>query len=349
MMEIRAHGAAFFAAMNTAEGFKSYFREIFGGFENIYIIKGGPGTGKSRFMKETAVAAENKGFKVERFYCSSDPTSLDGIIIHDISTVLLDGTSPHAYEPKYPGVKEKLIDLGAFWSREMLREHKSEIAELQRRKSKLYNSVYGYLSIVKQYCNIIRADLEEAIDTEKLDAAVWRMSNTLGEGSEEKTAIRIRSGITAEGDITLNSYAALAPRRYALENYGTVGGIYLKKLYEMTRGSNIITVSFDPYNSEYPDALYYPEKNVSFYIGSESDFDEKPINMKRFVSDEKLKPYKPRLRAVERLRRDALKNMYIDYSCIKRLHSELEGIYISAMDFGAKERFCNEFVRELIK
>ena len=88
-MKFEAHGAAFFAAMNTAEGFKSYFREIFDEFENIYIIKGGPGTGKSRFMKEVACRAEEKGLSVERFYCSSDPTSLDAVAISELSAVFL--------------------------------------------------------------------------------------------------------------------------------------------------------------------------------------------------------------------------------------------------------------------
>ena len=348
-METKAHGAAFFAAMNTAEGFKSYFREIFGDFEKIYIIKGGPGTGKSRFMREAAQQAEEKGMSVERFYCSSDPTSLDGIIIHDISTVMLDGTSPHAYEPKYPGIKENLIDLGEFWNCGKLRERKSEIEELQRRKSKLYQNVYGYLKIIKQYGEIIKSDIYEGFDEEKLDDAIFRMKNTIGEGNDCGEDIRIRSGVSAEGEITLATYAAMAKKRYCVENYGAIGGIYLKKLYEKTWEKSKILVSFNPYDSEYPDALYYPEQNVAFYIGAESDFDEKTINMKRFVSDERIKPYKPRLRAIERLRREAVKNMYMDYSCIKRLHLALESIYIAAMDFPAKEKFCTDFIKGIIK
>ena len=35
----------YFAALNTAEGFRSYFSEIFGALHKLYIIKGGPGTG----------------------------------------------------------------------------------------------------------------------------------------------------------------------------------------------------------------------------------------------------------------------------------------------------------------
>ena len=35
--------ARFFAAMNTGNGFRSYFEETFGGAERRYVIKGGPG------------------------------------------------------------------------------------------------------------------------------------------------------------------------------------------------------------------------------------------------------------------------------------------------------------------
>ena len=42
-----------FAASNSCEGFKSYYGEIFAGpgIERLYVIKGGPGTGKSHFMR----------------------------------------------------------------------------------------------------------------------------------------------------------------------------------------------------------------------------------------------------------------------------------------------------------
>ena len=44
----------YFAAANSGEGFVSYFGEVFGeqNFEHVYIIKGGPGTGKSYLLKE---------------------------------------------------------------------------------------------------------------------------------------------------------------------------------------------------------------------------------------------------------------------------------------------------------
>ena len=45
---------AYFAAMNGRDGFTSFFEEIFfcDSIKKRYIIKGGPGTGKSSFTKE---------------------------------------------------------------------------------------------------------------------------------------------------------------------------------------------------------------------------------------------------------------------------------------------------------
>ena len=88
----------YFAAANTGSGFVSYFSEIFDPDEmkKLYIIKGGPGTGKSTLAGKLADAAEERGHTVTRYLCSSDPSSLDGIMIEDLRVGVIDGTAPHA-------------------------------------------------------------------------------------------------------------------------------------------------------------------------------------------------------------------------------------------------------------
>ena len=56
----------YFAAANTEKGFCSLFGEIFAPEELswLYIIKGGPGTGKSTFMRGVGEAARERGFDV---------------------------------------------------------------------------------------------------------------------------------------------------------------------------------------------------------------------------------------------------------------------------------------------
>ena len=74
-----------FPGGNTIQGFFNYYQSILSdsGLEKIYTIKGGPGVGKSTFMKDIAKHFESLGESVEYYHCSSDPDSLDGILLKE--------------------------------------------------------------------------------------------------------------------------------------------------------------------------------------------------------------------------------------------------------------------------
>lgn len=85
-----------FPGSNTPKGFFSYYDYILDQREanRIICIKGGPGVGKSTFMKMTADELLDKGYDVDLLHCSSDNNSLDGIKIVDLKIALVDGTAP---------------------------------------------------------------------------------------------------------------------------------------------------------------------------------------------------------------------------------------------------------------
>ena len=114
----------FFLGANSCKGFESHFSDCYDARDGwcAYIIKGGPGTGKSSFMRHFASHAIQKGEEVILCPCSSDPESLDGVILPRKKTVLLDGTAPHVVEPSFPGVCEEIINLGEFWDAEKLKK-----------------------------------------------------------------------------------------------------------------------------------------------------------------------------------------------------------------------------------
>lgn len=87
---------------NTPEGFFSYYQYILGQNEadKIICIKGGPGVGKSTFMRKIGEAMLKEGHDVDFMHCSSDNSSLDGIVLRDKKIALIDGTAPHAAVPK---------------------------------------------------------------------------------------------------------------------------------------------------------------------------------------------------------------------------------------------------------
>jgi len=86
-----------FPGGNTSKGFYSLYRYILGQDEarRIICIKGGPGTGKSSLMKKVGGFFNERGYDIEYHHCSSDNSSLDGVVIKGLNVAILDGTSPH--------------------------------------------------------------------------------------------------------------------------------------------------------------------------------------------------------------------------------------------------------------
>ena len=89
-----------FPGGNTSLGFFSYYDNILSQEEatRIIVIKGGPGVGKSTFMRKIAMEMIDRGYDAEFMHCSSDNNSLDGIVIPAIKVAMLDGTAPHVVD-----------------------------------------------------------------------------------------------------------------------------------------------------------------------------------------------------------------------------------------------------------
>src|SRR5690625_2724333 len=102
-----------YAGGNTARGFFSYYDHVtVGDATRLWVIKGGPGVGKSTFIRKVGEEMRGRGFDVEYFRCSSDNGSLDGVRIPALEIALVDGTAPHVIEPQAPGAVDEILDLG---------------------------------------------------------------------------------------------------------------------------------------------------------------------------------------------------------------------------------------------
>ena len=86
-----------FPGGNSSRGFFSYYSYILPQEEarRIFIIKGGPGVGKSTFMKKAGQELVERGYDVEFMHCSSDNNSLDGMVVPKLGIAMIDGTAPH--------------------------------------------------------------------------------------------------------------------------------------------------------------------------------------------------------------------------------------------------------------
>ena len=98
-MENQLKSVDFYLGAVGPNGFHGYFDRL-GQEEGIqlYLIKSGPGCGKSTMMRGIAQAAT---LPVERIHCSSDPDSLDGVILPKPFAAVLDATAPQEIVPPH--------------------------------------------------------------------------------------------------------------------------------------------------------------------------------------------------------------------------------------------------------
>ena len=112
MMQTTSKTVDFFLGATTPAGFKGYFEPLRRepGMQ-MYLIKSGPGCGKSTLMKQLAQKAEQQGQPIERIHCASDPDSLDGVVFLEKRAAIVDATAPHVLEPDAPGADEIVVSL----------------------------------------------------------------------------------------------------------------------------------------------------------------------------------------------------------------------------------------------
>lgn len=147
-MSVQRH---YFPGNNTPQGFFSYYRCILSQREasRIICIKGGPGTGKSTFMKKIGEKFAEMGEDVDFLHCSADEDSLDGIVLKNRRAAIIDGTSPHVTDPLTPGAVDRIINLGEYWNDESIAENKAEIIGLNEETSGWYRIAYNYLNAAR--------------------------------------------------------------------------------------------------------------------------------------------------------------------------------------------------------
>lgn len=177
---------SYFAGANTAKGFVSKFDEI-NNMESAsfkYVLKGGPGTGKSTLLKRIAKHFEDMGAKVERYFCSSDPSSLDAVRIVEKNICIVDGTAPHEQDAQIPGVNSKVINLGQCID-DKVYKYKSKIERLLAKKASCYKQSNAFLRSA--------GDIKNALtntETEKQSDKKLILCNLSNEKNGEKGSLR---------------------------------------------------------------------------------------------------------------------------------------------------------------
>ncbi|MBE6612644.1 MAG: hypothetical protein E7632_09135 [Ruminococcaceae bacterium] len=348
----------FFAAANSASGFVSWFDDIFAprNFTRTYVIKGGSGTGKSTLMKRAAERWEKSGGTAERFYCSSDADSLDGVILTraDKTVAMLDGTSPHIRDPKYPGAADEIIHLGAYWRADALTVRREEIIALADKKSALYDAAYKNLAVAGIIAEHRLAELSPAILTSKLDAAMTRLLTKrmkacrVRVGTSPVRRIRALSAIATQGEVTFDGAQDGWEICLAVDAAGGLPYLFRALIH----AADALGLDYDrapsPLLPDLTEGVMFPGLKLAV-LSMTAAKDARPLNMARFVDREALAALdRSRLRGLSRLEREFRDAALAKLAEIRKIHGAMEKIYISAMDFDRMNRDMEKILAEIL-
>lgn len=342
----------YFLGCPTPDGFETHLGDdVKSGDFFTYIIKGGPGTGKSTLMKRIAAALSDID-PAELYYCSSDPDSLDAVIFRKLGVIFVDGTAPHVFEPTYPGARERLLDLGRFWDCEKLRENAADVIRCSDENSKLHLRVKRCLGAI---CNL-NADTisaaESALLKDKLAAYAKRLSLRLMPKtgrSAGKISLRQITSVTPKGVIT-QSAAFDGCVKYAIADpYSAVADALLKSLsvYAASAGYDVIASKNVFCLGCVYEHIVIPELGLAFVSESASEAADGRINALRFYDRDLIRERRRRYLFNAGAKRELTASAIETLAQAKAVHDDLERCYIGAMDFGAVEKLTEELEKEL--
>ncbi len=344
----------YYGASNSSDGFFSLFNSIFSPekLDRIYILKGGPGCGKSTTLKRIASRAEKDGLEVEKYYCSSSPTSLDGVIIPELSTAVLDGTAPHIVEPKYPGICENIINLGEGWDISRLYTIEDDVRNLTERKKSAYSTAYAYLSACSEARKVIDGCVSGYLLSDKMHRAVERLCSKLKLAKKNGNITSVFTDcISGVGNVHLSTLEDMSENRYFIKDYAGIASEYFAYLCdELTSRGADITVALNPIEPSKAIGILVEDIKTSFTLYDDDyalklvreQLPYKIVNTARFCDTKILKRQKSILKFAEKSMKTLYGGAVRNLESASRYHDEIEGLYYGISDFSKVEVIAEE-------
>lgn len=349
----------YFLGANAPGGFFSLYDQLLPPEQAqvIYILKGGPGCGKSTLMRRIGGWAGEAGLETECILCSGDPDSLDAVILPGLGAAIVDGTAPHVVEPKYPGAVERYVNMGDCYDGEALRPLKGEIMDCMRGYKGCYQRAYRCLDAAAE----IMEDQHSALCTELLSQKLAkRAAGILSRELPRRASARpgqvkqrFLGAVTHQGAVCLYGTAqAQCDKIYILsDSCGLAHELLLPLLTgAVERGFDVVACP-DPMAPDRLAHLLIPQLELAFLTALPGcSFPEKPyrcIRLEAAADEELLRRNRPRLRFAKKVSAALVEEAVSSLSQAKAMHDDLEGIYNPHVNFALVEEFAQKLWREL--
>ncbi len=350
----------YFLAANSGEGFYSRFKENYDCFDGwrAFIIKGGAGTGKSSLMKKIAAKSEYSGIDTVVCPCSSDPDSLDAVILPDKKIIILDGTAPHVVEPSFPGAAENIINLGDCWDSAVLYKKRNAIIDATLKNKLIHKTATRYLLAAGQiFSDNIKLAEPYADNRHISDFATKLCKKTIPQKSAfiGTEWVRFIEGITPKGIISF-PYTVTEHYKNRIifeDDYAVTAPLIMEiiRKYALAAGYEVITLKNPFLPSVITDHILIPELSLAFLTENSYihfDCDERRIHARRFLDVSAINRCRQKRRFNKKIFEELISGACSFLAQAKHTHDDLESFYISAMNFEKTSAYAEKLWESII-
>ncbi len=346
----------YFLGTNTPDGFKECSRVLYDSSKDwhTYILKGGPGTGKSTLLR--SVYEQLGDEKTEVFCCSADPASLDAVRLPHQKKLFIDGTAPHVMEPTFWNVTEEVVPLFSATQKEIIAAQANRILSLSNENASLHAQCQKVLKAVQGILADNRQLEKRALRTNKIEKIAAHLADTewmpLSKAGVQE--LRFISAVTPNGFTVLSgTIQALCPRIFAIEDeHGAVADALLKHLLDraLADGQRCVVCPCPLFYENSVEHLLLPDIGVAFVSSNRYHKVDYPVfrrlHASRFLNAEVMQEKQNLLRFQTKAINELLQQASQAVATAKTVHDQLEKLYAAATNWTAVDTLTQKLLSD---
>jgi len=350
-----------FAAGNTARGFVQWYDSVLKGLEQVYILQGPPGCGKSTLIQSVGEKLLRHQVRVEWIHSPLDHEKLDGVILPDLQMGIVDGTPPRLITPQVPLAVERVLDLSNATDVSAVRVQQAKIRSLQEQigaqQQRAYDLFAEALKIHDEWERYYITNMNFADANRVTGELIERIfaGKQLEKPGQERHMYFGAATFRGAVDYILDLTDHLPERLFIKGRPGSGKSTMLKKLLAEARqrgfDTEVYHCGFDP-NSL--DMLVFPERGIALF-DSTAPHEYFPVKESDEIVDmyeRAIKPgtdekYADQLQEVEQRYKAKMSEATSALATLKALRDEVTAIYAAATDFSRVEEQARQLYAEI--